>query len=79
MILICDQHSPVRSGKFFGREKKSSTQEKSGPGIDAMAAVCKDRLERFQSVGQAANIVAVPRSEMAKRYEPGRVKLRLGQ
>ena len=44
-----------------------------------MAAVCKDRLERFQSVGQAANIVAVPRSEMAKRYEPGRVKLRLGQ
>ena len=41
------------------------------PGIDAMSAVCKDRVERFQSAGHAAKIKAIPMSEMAKRYEAG--------
>ncbi|MCL4151862.1 UNVERIFIED_CONTAM: hypothetical protein GTU68_027963 [Idotea baltica] len=38
------------------------------PGIDAMAAVCTDRFERFGSAGRAGKITAVSLSEMAKRY-----------
>ncbi len=41
------------------------------PGIDAMAAVCKDRFERFGSAGNANKISAIPLSDMAKRYESG--------
>jgi fructose-bisphosphate aldolase class II len=41
------------------------------PGIEAMAAVCKDRFERFGSAGHAGEITAIPLSEMAKRYDGG--------
>lgn len=41
------------------------------PGIDAMAAVCKDRFERFGSAGSANKISVIPLSDMAKRYESG--------
>lgn len=41
------------------------------PGIDAMAAVCTDRFERFGSAGHAGEITAIPLSEMATRYESG--------
>lgn len=45
------------------------------PGVEAMAAVCKDRYERFGSAGQADKIVPVPLSDMAKRYEAGGLRV----
>lgn len=41
------------------------------PSIDAMAAVCRDRYERFGSAGHAKGITPIPLSEMAARYQEG--------
>ena len=41
------------------------------PGIEAMAAVCEDRFEQFESAGHADTLTAIPLSEMARRYENG--------
>ena len=38
------------------------------PGVEAMAAVCRDRFERFGAAGMASKIVPLPLSQMAKRY-----------
>ncbi len=38
------------------------------PGVDAMAAVCKDRFERFGSAGTAGEIVPVPLAKRENRY-----------
>jgi fructose-bisphosphate aldolase class II len=45
------------------------------PGIESMAEVCKDRFERFGSAGHANQLVAIPLSEMAKRYEGGSLNI----
>ncbi len=41
------------------------------PGIEAMAAQCRDRFERFGAAGHAHQITAIPLSEMAKGYASG--------
>ena len=41
------------------------------PALDAMKKVCRDRLEAFGCVGQAAHIKVKPMSEMAKAYASG--------
>ena len=41
------------------------------PAMDAMEALCKDRLERFGTAGQAGKIKVIPMDDMAKRYADG--------
>jgi fructose-bisphosphate aldolase class II len=42
------------------------------PAMDAMTKLCKQRLEEFNTAGQAAKIKKViPLAEMAKRYAKG--------
>lgn len=38
------------------------------PGIDAMAAICRDRFEQFNAAGNAARIAPIPMPDMARRY-----------
>ncbi len=41
------------------------------PAMDAMEALCKDRMERFGTAGNAAKICVIPMDDMAKRYAAG--------
>jgi fructose-bisphosphate aldolase class II len=41
------------------------------PALDAMTKLCKERLEQFNTAGQAGKIKPIPLSEMAKRYAKG--------
>ena len=41
------------------------------PALDAMTKLCKERLEQFNTAGQAHKIKPIPLSEMAKRYAKG--------
>jgi len=41
------------------------------PAIDAMAALCLDRFERFGTAGNAANIKVIDMNDMARRYADG--------
>jgi len=41
------------------------------PAMDAMAAICRERLEQFGTAGRASKIKIVPMPEMAKRYASG--------
>lgn len=41
------------------------------PAMEAMEALCRDRLERFGTAGHAANIKVINMDDMAKRYANG--------
>ena len=41
------------------------------PAMEAMQALCKDRLERFGTAGHASKIKVIPMDDMAKRYAGG--------
>jgi len=41
------------------------------PAMDAMEALCKDRLERFGAAGNGAKIKIIPMDDMARRYADG--------
>ncbi len=41
------------------------------PAMDAMEALCKDRMERFGTAGNASKIKVIPMDDMAKRYADG--------
>ena len=41
------------------------------PAIEEMEKLCRDRLERFGTAGQASKIKPIPLDEMAKRYASG--------
>lgn len=43
------------------------------PAMDAMRDLCRDRLERFGTAGNASKIKVVPMAEMAKRYAAGKL------
>lgn len=44
------------------------------PAMSALTSLCKDRLERFGTAGNATKIKAVPLAEMAKRYAAGKLE-----
>ena len=46
------------------------------PAMDAMAKLCKERLEQFNTAGQAGKIKPLPLSVMAKRYAAGDLKVK---
>jgi len=41
------------------------------PAMDAMEALCKDRMERFGTAGNASKITVIPMDDMAKLYAEG--------
>jgi fructose-bisphosphate aldolase class II len=46
------------------------------PAMDAMAKICSDRLQQFNTAGQAHKIKVIPVSAMAKRYTTGELKVK---
>jgi fructose-bisphosphate aldolase class II len=48
------------------------------PAMDAMAAVCRARLEAFGTAGQASRITPIPLSDMARRYAAGTLDPKAG-
>lgn len=62
-----------------GQYRKMATEKPSEfdprkfniPAMGAMEALCKDRLERFGTAGNAAKIKVIPMDDMAKRYADG--------
>ena len=46
------------------------------PAMDAMAKICSDRLQQFNTAGQAHKIKVLPASTMAKRYAAGELKVK---
>ena len=43
------------------------------PAMDAMRDLCRDRLERFGTAGNASKIKVIAMDEMAKRYAAGKL------
>ena len=43
------------------------------PAMDAMRDLCRDRLERFGTAGNASKIRVIAMDEMAKRYAAGKL------
>jgi fructose-bisphosphate aldolase, class II len=48
------------------------------PAMDAMRAVCRQRMEEFGTAGMASRIKPLPLSAMAKRYAAGELDPRIG-
>ncbi|MES2894761.1 fructose-bisphosphate aldolase class II [Phenylobacterium sp. LH3H17] len=48
------------------------------PAMDAMRAVCRQRMEEFGAAGQAGKITPIPLSVMAKRYAAGELAPKIG-
>ena len=59
----------------IAQEKKGEIDPRNfnKPAIQAMKAVCKDRLERFLTAGNASKINPISLSDMAKRYQSGKL------